>query len=516
MNSKIKIIEKLNQIIKKGQVLKDLEDRYVYSFEKIFLDQEDIKPDIVIRSASLEERIDIKKLAEKEDIILIERGNNISPVLNKSSKTIILLDNIEIPNLENCYAEMNKKDDFFTTLKKFPISGYGTYRNLASAIKILLIGKTLNKCQNCITCSGYCTVSPSFNGVETYSSKGRLLVTKGVIKGDLNISEKIVDILYNCTKCGLCFAQCFQHLEVHEAFIYLRHKIAENHLVPKIFHTAAKNIFEHGDPSAIPAHRRLSRVKSFSTLNLPEKAENLCWLGCTVATRTPKTAEAFINILNHLDIDYSMLGEKEGCCGYVLISAGLWEEAKKVAIEVIERVEKTKAKTLITPCSGCYYTFTKLYPEILNIQIPCEVLHASQFLEKLIKKDKIMFKPLDITVTYHDPCSLGRHCQVYDAPRNILKAIPNLKLIEMPMNRNCARCCGGGGGLWSFNNKVSLESTQTRLQEDLAPTNVSILTTSCPQCQLNFRFASRMINFPNKSLKIYDITELFQLAMNLK
>jgi Fe-S oxidoreductase len=516
MNSKIKIIEKLNQCIKKGQVLTDLEDLYVYSFEKIFLDQQDINPDIVIRNASLEERIELKKLAEKEDIILIERGKIGSPVINKSSTTIILLDNAEIPTLEDCVTETIKKDDFFTAVKKFPINGYGTYRNLASAIQTLLIGKTLNKCQNCTTCSGYCTISPYFNGIETYSSKGRLLVTKGVIKGDLNISEKVVDILYNCTKCGLCFAQCFQHLEIHEAFLYLRHKIAENHLVPKIFHTASKNIFEHGDPSAIPANRRLSRIRNYSKLNLPEKAENICWLGCTVATRTPKTAESFINILNYLDVDFSMLGEEEGCCGYVLISAGLWEEAKKVAMSAIERIEKTEAKYLITPCSGCYYTFTRLYPEILGIEMPCKILHTSQFFEKMIRNEKIKFKPLDLKVTYHDPCSLGRHSGVYEAPRNILKAIPNLELVEMPMNRNCARCCGGGGGLWSFNNKASLESTKKRLIEDLTPTAVNILTTACPQCQLNFRFASRTKNFPNKSLKIYDITELLELAIDFK
>jgi len=516
MNFKNEIIKELNQILKKGQVLTDLEDLYVYSFEKIFLDQLNIKPDIVVRVSSLVEENELKKLAKKEDFILIERGKSIVPILNKSSKPIVLLDNVEIPKLESCLDETNQKDDLITSLNKFPISGYGTYRNLASAVQNLLIGKTLNKCQKCTTCSGYCTVSPSFNGVETLSSKGRMLITKGIMKGDLTFSEKIVDILYNCTECGLCFAQCFQDLEFHEAILYLRHKIAENNLVPQIFHTAASNIFEHGDPSAIPVNRRLSRVKNYSKLNLPEKAENLCWLGCTVATRTPKTAESFINILNHVDIDFTMLGEEEGCCGYVLISSGLWEEAKRVAKRVIERVEKTKAKSLITSCSGCYYTFTRLYPEILDVQMPCEILHTSQFFEKMIKNEKIKLKPLDISVTYHDPCSLGRHSNVYDAPRNILKAIPRLKLIEMSMNRNCARCCGGGGGLWSFNNKVSLESTKTRLKEDLAPTNVNILTTACPQCQLNFRFASRTKALANKSLKIYDITELFELAMNFE
>jgi glycolate oxidase len=513
MNSRKEIIEKLNHIIKNGQVLTDLEDLYVYSFEQIFLDQKYIKPDIVIRVSSSEEENDLKKLAEREDFILIERGKSNNLFLNNPSKPVILLDNAEIPELESCLDEQNHKEDFITSLKKFPINGIGTYKNLALAVQNLLVGKNLNKCQDCTTCSGYCTVSPSFNGVETYSSKGRMLVTKGVMKGELELSEKIVDILYNCTKCGLCFAQCFQDLEFHEAILYLRHKIAENNLVPEIFHTAAKNIFEHGDPSAIPAHRRLSRVKNYSKLNLPEKAETIGWLGCTVATRTPKTAESFINILNHVNMDFTMLGKEEGCCGYVLISAGLWEEAKKVANAVIDRVEKTKAKSLITPCSGCYYTFTRLYPEILEIQMPCEILHTSQFFENLIKHEKVKLKPLDMSVTYHDPCSLGRHSNVYEAPRNILKAIPNLELIEMPMNRNCARCCGGGGGLWSFNNNASLESTQTRLKEDLIPTKVNVLTTACPQCQLNFRFASRMKNLGDKTMKIYDITELFDIVM---
>ena len=513
MNSKNGIINQLNQILKKNQILTDLEDLYVYSFEKIFLDQTHIKPDIVVRVSSLKEESEVKKLAEKDDNILIERGNSLSPTINEVSRPLILLDNAEIPKLENCADEMRQKEEFITNLNKFPISGYGTYRNLASAVQNLLLGKTLNKCQHCITCSGYCTVSPSFNGVETWSSKGRMLITRGIMKGELIFSDKVIDTLYACTKCGLCFAQCFQDLEFHEAILYIRHKIAEKNLVPQVFHTAAKNIFEYGDPSAIPIDRRLLRIRSMSNLILPETAETLYWIGCTTATRTPKTAEAFINILTRLNIDFTTLGKNEGCCGYILISTGLWEQAKKVANEVIQKVEKTKIKTLITPCSGCYYTFTRLYPEILDINMPCEILHTSQFLEEIIKKEEIKLKPLNLNVTYHDPCSLGRHCKVYDPPRNILKAIPNLNLVEMQLNRNCARCCGGGGGLWTFNNKVSLETTQTRLKEDLIPSNVNILTTACPQCQLNFRFASRMKIFPNNSLKIYDIIELFESAM---
>lgn len=516
MNSKDRITEQLKRIVKKDQVLPDLEDRYVYSFEKIFLDRFDIQPDIIVRVSSLKEENEVKRFIEKEDAILIERGKVLSHIGNKSSKNLVLLDNVEIPTLKNCINEIRKKDGSIAKFEKLDIKGYGTYRNLAFAIQNLFLGKILTKCQQCTTCSGYCTVSPSFNGVESWSSKGRMLITRGIMKGDLEFSNKIVEILYSCTKCGLCYAQCFQGLEFHEAILYLRHLIAEKNLAPQVFHTAADNIFEHGDPSAIPTNRRLLRVKNISNLNLPEKANILCWLGCTVATRTPKTADAFINILNRSNTEFTMLGSKEGCCGYVLISSGLWEEAKKVANDTIERIENTEAQTLVTPCSGCYYTFKRLYPEVLGIDMPCEIMHTSQFLEKKIKTREIHLNPLNLNVTYHDPCSLGRHSNVYDPPRNVLKAIPNLNLVEMSLNRDCARCCGGGGGLWTFNNKVSLESTQTRLKEDFIPTNVNILTTACPQCQLNFRFASRMKAFAERSLKIYDITELFELAMQFE
>jgi len=513
MKSRNKIIEQLQRVLKESQILTDLEDRYVYSFEKVFLDQAYLKPDIVVRVTSLKEENDIKELPEENNAVIIRRGENLSPIINKSSKTLILLDDVKIPSLKRCTEKIGEKNENIKNVHELHIKGYGTYRNLALAVQNLFFGKILSECQQCITCSGYCTTAPSFNGIETWSSKGRMLIARGIMNGDLTFSGKVVDILYTCTKCGLCFAQCFQDLEFHEAILYLRHKIAEQNLVPQVFHTAANNIIKHGDPSAKTADRRLSRVKNISYLNLPIIADTLYWVGCTVATRTPKTVEAFYNILNRLNVDFTMLGKKEGCCGYILLSSGLWEEAKKVANEAIDKVKKTKAKTLITPCAGCYYTFTRLYPEILDVNIPCEILHTSQYIEKMLKKEKIKLNPLNIDITYHDPCSLGRHCKVYDAPRNVLKAIPNLKLIEMPLNRSCARCCGGGGGLWSFKNQISIESAYTRLKEDVFRLNVNALTTACPLCQTNFRFASRMNSIPKKQIKIYDITELIESSM---
>jgi len=507
------LIEELRKTLEEDLVLTDFEDQYVYSFEKIFLNPAYPKPDIIIRAPSLKAENIISDLAEKYNALLLKRGEKFESSLKNDSRILILLDNVKIPKLEKCIEEEKEKKETIKSIYEIHEKGYGTYRNLTLAVKHIFLGKALNKCQQCSTCTGYCTVSPSFKGIETWSSKGRMLITRGIMKGELTYSDKIINTLYACTKCGLCFAQCFQDLDFHEAIMYLRHQIAEINLVPKVFNTAANNIFEHGDPGATPIDKRLLRIKNISNLILPKKADILCWLGCTTATRTPKTAEKLFSILTKLKIRFATLGKNEGCCGYILISTGLWEEAKKVAIEVINKVKKTNAKTLITPCSGCYYTFTRLFPEILDINLPCEILHTSQFFDETINNEGIELKPLNLNVTYHDPCSLGRHSNVYEPPRNILKAIPDLKLIEMQFNRNCARCCGGGAGLWTFNNEVSLEAARTKLKEDLLPINVNILTTACPQCQLNFRFASRMKIFAKNPLKIFDILKIFESAL---
>jgi Fe-S oxidoreductase len=474
-------------------ILTDIEDQYVYSFEKVFMDQKYPRPDIVIK-VSPEESENIIAWAKNKRITMIQRGD--PPQDHLKDTILVLLDNTEIPEIK----KLTKND-------KFAISQ--TPLNNAMAMQNLLSRQSANLCQACTTCSGYCTVSPSYNGIETWSSKGRALLIRGIIKGELPLTNKAVEIIYTCSKCGLCFANCVKVDDFQKAILSMRNKVAEKEMVPTVFHSLADNIAKHGDPSAVPRKRRISWMKDL-TSDLPEQAEYLYWVGCMTANRTPKTAKAFFNILKRTKTDFTILGEDEGCCAYVLLSAGLWDEAKVAAKKVIEKISGAKSQTLITPCSGCYYTFTVLYPEYLGVTLPCKVLHSTQFIEERLKTGIITFKSLDLEITYHDPCSLGRLCNVYDAPRNILKAIPDLKLIEMQLTKENARCCGGGGGLWAFNNEVSKNSTENRLQQDLLPLEVNTITTACPQCQINFRFTSRKIS---KTLKINDITEIIESAM---
>ena len=158
MESKHQIADKLKKILDESQILTDLEDLYVYSFEKVFLDQNYPKPDIVVRVYSPKEENEVLELVAREKAIIIKRGEKFPPTINESFQTLILLDNIKIPKLEICYDKLVEKNETIANLKKFHINEYGTYKNLVLAVQNLLFAGTLNKCQECITCSGYCTV----------------------------------------------------------------------------------------------------------------------------------------------------------------------------------------------------------------------------------------------------------------------------------------------------------------------------------------------------------------------
>ena len=498
------IIDALREIVGDTNILTDIEDLYVYSYKQIYRERYLPEIDAVIKTESSKGIDKVLKLANEEGFLVIQRGKTIDP--NKVTRPIVLLDDFKLTKLGPFQESKNPTED-----NEFRETERGTLKKLALAQKTLFLNKPTVNCQECNTCSSYCTVASSFKGIETWSAKGRMLLIKGMTKREFPATRKIIDIIYTCSNCGLCFAECLQQSEFPKAIRAARRQITLKKLTPKNLKTAAANILDLGDPGGLPSReRRLSWLKMLPNPRLEKKANVLYWVGCTVATRTPKTAKAVANILNLAKVDFSLLGKGEGCCGYILLASGLWDEAKRNAITLGKKIKETGAKSLITTCAGCYYTFTKLFPEILEIKMPCDVLHASQYIESLIGEGGLDLGHFDGKVTYHDPCSLGRHANVYDAPRNVLTKIPGLQFMEMPLNKERSRCCGGGGGLWSYNNRVSLNSAFNRLVEDVVPLNLNIVATACPTCQMNMRFASIRNSI---SVKIHDFTEIVEAAM---
>ena len=235
----------------------------------------------------------------------------------------------------------------------------------------------------------------------------------------------------------------------------------------------------------------------------------LYWVGCVTSFRYPDIARAAVQALRKMGVDPILLGEREGCCGDLLFLTGQLDAARENAERVLRIIEAERPDVLVTGCSGCYRAFTKGFEDV-GLKPSFRVLHASQFIEELINKGAVRFKELRMKVTYHDPCELGRLSGVYDAPRNVLKAIPGLELVEMAASRNLARCCGAGGGLFGLNPDVAQELGLIRLRNDVLPTGAEALVSACPTCYMNFYYIIAREDLP---IKLYDLMEIVNMAL---
>jgi len=248
-------------------------------------------------------------------------------------------------------------------------------------------------------------------------------------------------------------------------------------------------------------------------MKLPEKAKVMYWVGCMASYYVQDTAITTVKVLKYANVDFTILGTEEGCCGSVLLRTGQRDPVvNQYAKENIGRISARGVETLITSCAGCFRTFHEDYPEIVG-DLPFEVLHTSEYIERLIKDGSLKFEEeLPIRVTFHDPCHLGRHVGVYDAPRNVIKAIPRLELVEMANCREESRCCGAGGGLRSAFRELSIAIAANRLKTDALPTGAKALVTPCPFCVLNFEDAADAYGI---GIEILDLTELVCRALRI-
>lgn len=167
-------------------------------------------------------------------------------------------------------------------------------------------------------------------------------------------------------------------------------------------------------------------------------------------------------------------------------------------------VENRGAKAMVTTCAGCYKTTTTDYGKYFsNPTFP--VYHFSQFVNNLIKDKKLKFtKELNMKVTYHDPCHLGRHAGVFEEPREVIQKIPGVELVEMPRNRRGSRCCGAGGGFKSAFNDAAVNIAAERVKEAVA-TGADVLATACPFCVVNLQAGAKKIG---AKIRVVDISQL--------
>ncbi|MHA1606191.1 MAG: (Fe-S)-binding protein [Candidatus Freyarchaeota archaeon] len=238
------------------------------------------------------------------------------------------------------------------------------------------------------------------------------------------------------------------------------------------------------------------------------RADILYWAGCMASYRVKESAKATVRVLRALGVEFTMLGEEEGCCGSVLLRTGQREAAKKIARENVRRISRRNVEVVVTSCAGCFRTFRE-YPEIIG-NIPFETLHISQLIEDVLSECGVeLGGEVRLKVTYHDPCHLGRHLGIYEAPRRVIKAIPGVTLVEMAKSRDEAYCCGAGGGVRSALTDLSLAIAAERLKQAIS-VGVDVLVTACPFCVKNLRDAADRYGL---DVRVLDLPELVWEAL---
>lgn len=222
--------------------------------------------------------------------------------------------------------------------------------------------------------------------------------------------------------------------------------------------------------------------------------------GCMATYRMPSIANSTIALLKKAKVQFKHLGEDEWCCGSVLFRTGYRREMKGLLEHNAGVLKKGGVEGIITSCAGCYRALKKDYGPCLG---GVWIYHTTEFLENLVKEGRLRFPQTKVKVTYHDPCHLGRHLSVYDAPRNLLKSVPGLALVEMERNRENARCCGSGGGLRSAFKELADSLALERLKE-AESTGAGYLLTACPFCVYALKEAAKA---SNSRLNVMDVSE---------
>ena len=364
-------------------------------------------------------------------------------------------------------------------------------------------------CINCGFCRAGCPVF-AHTGLESENARGRVIQAYYLMKGVLEPSKEVADKFYLCTTCLNCKATCPAGVMVSDIVEAARERLADAGFLPDIHKKLMENLVATGNPFGEPREKRTDIFPStFKPKTGP--VDTLLFLGCVASYQDINIVPNIMKILDRAGVSYTALGKEENCCGYISYLVGT-KEFKEVAEKNINVFSKLRAKQIMTTCAGCYKTFKELYPQHTTFDFG--VVHAIQYLNNLIQEGKIKFKKGNpIKVAYHDPCDLGRHLNIFEPPRDLIKSIPGVTLVEFKNNRLLAKCCGGGGGLKAFDTNLSGEIAYKRMEEAIE-VGGEVVVSACPSCKSNLQVASARLRKEKKGrIKVMDLTELVAEAL---
>lgn len=356
--------------------------------------------------------------------------------------------------------------------------------------------------QLCFQC-GLCDAVCPWNQVRQFSMR------KIVREAAFGLTEIEGEDIWRCTTCGTCPDQCPRGLGQIRVSQALRRVATEYEVFPasvKSARSARASIISEGNPLQGERSARDAWVDGLSVKPFEQGMEILYFVGCYFSydPRMKKVARATANILNTAGVNFGILGENESCCGESIRKIGSEQVFIDLAKTNIKNFIDHGVKKILVSSPHCYHTFKNEYPEFM---VHFEVIHMSEFLLELINTGRLTLNgEMDQTVTYHDPCYLGRHNHIYDPPRQLLEKVAGLTVKEMTANRKSSLCCGGGGGRIWMDTPQAERFSDIRLKQ-AKDVGAKVLVTSCPYCITNFEESRLNLEY-EEVLEIKDITEI--------
>jgi len=388
----------------------------------------------------------------------------------------------------------------------------------------------LDSCTRCGECVKWCPTYAATDGKPGLAPRDKILRWRQYMNKSYGIRAKLFgpqeipqseleefkDDVHSCTTCGICGTVCESGINTVELWEALRANLVKKGIGPY----GKQNMFpkligQYHNPYLLDQKDRLAWVPD--DVKIEDKSDIVYFTGCTAGYKQLTLAFATSRVLNKLGIKFAMLGEEEWCCGSALIRTGQAHVNDMMPLQVakhnVEALKEKGAKKVLFACSGCFRAAKVDWPRLLGKELPFEVVHITEFLADLIKQGKIKWeKSIDKTITYHDPCHLGRHVGVYDAPRYVLTHIPGVKFVEMERIKEFQRCCGAGGGVKAGIPDLADGVAQSRVKDALE-TKADILSSACPFCKRNLMDGRDSMK---ADIDVEDVIELVAQALGLK
>jgi heterodisulfide reductase subunit D len=381
----------------------------------------------------------------------------------------------------------------------------------------------LEACTNCCLCAEVC---PAVSAAEDGQLSGvyRLAELRRIMRSRSGIFRRFFgrkapteeelkhfsETVYRCTLCGRCQETCPSGIMLRDLWFSLRQDLVHSDAYPKKVDMIRENVAESHNVFDEDNEERADWVEDLRDPPdhgyIKDQAQVVYFTGCVAAyfPMAQKIPMALAEVLEKAKADFTLLGEKEWCCGFPLLGAGLRDHLKDNIEHNIQAVKAKGASQVVFACPSCYQMWREHYPHDF------EIYHVTQYLNQLITSGQLPLKNLDLTVTFHDPCDLGRGSREYHAPREVIRAIPGVNFVEMAHNRENCLCCGGGGNLEMIDVGLSSEIARAKIDEVLA-TKADAVITACQQCVRTMATYARR----NKiKLDVMDIVQLVRRALD--